>query len=123
MSVLGKKGTGIPLCLLMEMEGHTVSVSVKNGSLYRGKVLSSEDCWNVHLKDASCTTAKGKTSLLRNIYLRGDQVEFIVLTSMLATGPMFQRVVAFKGGETTPAAIGGAKASAIIAKAHKRRVN
>ena len=120
MSALGKKGTGVPLCLLMEMEGHVVSVSVKNGSMYRDKVLASEDCWNVHLTEASCVNAKGKTSMLRNIYLRGDQVEFIVLPTMLQNAPMFARVAAFKRGETTPSAIGTGRANAILAKAARR---
>eukprot|EP00750_Incisomonas_marina_P015409 INCI18230.1.p1 GENE.INCI18230.1~~INCI18230.1.p1 ORF type:complete len:141 (-),score=20.55 INCI18230.1:705-1127(-) len=106
MSVVGKKGVGLPTILLHEGEAHTVTVELKNGTTYRGELLQSEDSWNMLLKKVSVTTREGKEHTLETIYLRGNQVRFIILPDMLQNAPMFERVRAFKRGITVPGSTG-----------------
>ena len=49
------KSLGIPVKLLHEAEGHTVTVELKSGELYRGQLLESEDNWNCQLESITCT--------------------------------------------------------------------
>ena len=49
------KSLGIPVKLLHEAEGHTVTVELKSGELYRGQLLESEDNWNCQLEGITCT--------------------------------------------------------------------
>ena len=102
MSVGGKKGVGLPTILLHEGEAHIITVELKTGATYRGELVQSEDSWNLLLKDVTVTTREGKVHTLTTIYLRGNQIRFIILPDMLANAPMFERVRAFKKGITVP---------------------
>ena len=44
---------GIPLKLLHESEGHTVSVELKTGEVYRGHLVESEDNMNMQLSNVA----------------------------------------------------------------------
>jgi small nuclear ribonucleoprotein D3 len=107
MSVHGKKGVGLPTILLHEGEAHTVTVELKNNTVYRGLMIQSEDSWNIMLKDVLVTSPEGKQSNLGVIYVRGNQIRFIILPDVLQHAPMFERVRAFKRGITMPGSTTG----------------
>lgn len=96
---MSKDLTGIPIALLHESEGHTVTVELKNGNLYRGHLLQAEDNMNCLLEGVSCTAKTGKSTNLEQVYLRGSSIRFFVLPDMLRHAPMFRgRKVAGGGG-------------------------
>lgn len=80
---------GIPIKVLHEAEGHVVTVELKSGELYRGKLALAEDNMNMQLSDVSFTARDGRVSQLEAIYLRGSKVRFMVLPDMLRNAPMF----------------------------------
>ena len=41
--------TSVPVKLLHEAEGHDVTIELKSGELYRGRLLASEETMNVQL--------------------------------------------------------------------------
>jgi hypothetical protein len=43
--------TGVPIKLLYQGEGHTVTVELKNGEIYRGLLARAEDTMNCQLKE------------------------------------------------------------------------
>lgn len=83
---------GIPVKLLHESLGHTITVELKGGSSYRGVLLEPEDSLNVSMKDVQVTMADGKTFKMDSVYIRGSMIRFIVVPDMLTQAPMFQRV-------------------------------
>lgn len=50
MSVTGKRGIGIPIILLHDAEGAIVTIELKNGAIYRGTLIESQDNMNCTLK-------------------------------------------------------------------------
>lgn len=93
LSLTIKMGTiGIPVKLLHESLGHTITVELKGGSSYRGVLLEPEDSLNVSMKDVQVTMADGKTFKMDSVYIRGSMIRFIVVPDMLTQAPMFQRV-------------------------------
>lgn len=50
MSVTGKRGVGIPIILLHDAEGGTITVELKNGCLYRGILEEAQDNMNCTIK-------------------------------------------------------------------------
>lgn len=86
------KGVGVPLKLLHEAEGHTVTVELKSGELYRGYLVEAEDNWNAQLRDITVTARDGRVTQLENAFIRGSKIRFIVVPDMLANAPMFKRV-------------------------------
>ena len=119
MSIPGKRGVGIPIVMLHEGEAHIVSVEMKNGNLYRGQMDSSEDNWNMLLKNCILTKPNGDQSAVKTVYLRGDQVNFVVLPPMLKEAPVFKRVQEFKKGILQPKGIGRGKATALMGKSKR----
>lgn len=116
MSVSGKVGCGLPSVILHEGEAHIVTVELKNGNVYRGYLETSEDNWNMLLTKAELTKTDGKKMNVNAVYLRGNQVRFVILPDMLQNAPMFKRVKEFKKGITQPQGIGRGKAAAILVK-------
>ena len=92
MSVTGKRGVGVPVILMHDGEGTIVTVECKNGDTYRGFLDETEDNMNCILKDATRTDAKGNTTAVEHIFLRGSQIAFFVFPNMLKKAPMFKRV-------------------------------
>ena len=80
---------GIPIKVLHEAEGHIVTIELKNGELYRGKLAIAEDNMNCHLQDVSHTARDGKVTSLDAIYIRGSNVRFMILPDMIKNAPMF----------------------------------
>ena len=83
---------GIPTKLLHEALGHIVTLELKGGQSYRGKLFDAEDNLNCSLKDVLLTARDGKQTHLDSVYIRGSMIRFIVVPDMLSQAPMFKRV-------------------------------
>ncbi|CAN6936003.1 hypothetical protein F2Q70_00045531 [Brassica cretica] len=95
------RSLGIPVKLLHESSGHTVTVELKSGELYRGNLLECEDNWNCQLEDITYTAKDGKVSQLEHVFIRGSKVRFIVIPDMLKNAPMFDRINAKIKGKSS----------------------
>ncbi|KLO14280.1 Sm-like ribonucleo protein [Schizopora paradoxa] len=109
---------GVPVKLLHESLGHIITVEVKNGQLYRGKLVEAEDSMNVALKEITVTGRDGRITQLDMAYIRGSMIRFFIVPDMLQNAPMFKRVGAnaMKGR-----GIGTARGRATIMRANARR--
>ncbi|CAG9480387.1 small nuclear ribonucleoprotein Sm D3, putative [Plasmodium vivax] len=81
---------GIPIKLLHEGIGHTISVETKAGVLYRGTLLFAEDNMNCLLENVSVVKKDGKQILLEQVYIRGGSVSFMIFPDMLRYAPIFK---------------------------------
>ncbi|KAL9059998.1 MAG: hypothetical protein Q9162_000848 [Coniocarpon cinnabarinum] len=102
---------GIPIKLLNEAQGHTVTLEISSGQVYRGKLLegwskrdhqahrqlskliatfSAEDNMNVQMTDITVTARDGRVSHLDRVYIRGSHVRFFIVPDMLRNAPMFR---------------------------------
>ncbi|KAI8072893.1 hypothetical protein BC940DRAFT_291884 [Gongronella butleri] len=81
---------GVPIKLLHEAQGHIVSLELKTGQIYRGKLLDAEDNMNVQLREITVTSRDGRVSQLDQVYIRGSSVRFFVVPDMLKNAPMFK---------------------------------
>lgn len=77
--------------VLYEGKGLTVTVELKSGEIYRGKMVDVEDNMNCLLSDVTYTGRDGRVSHLEAIYIRGSRIRFIVLPDMLKNAPMFKK--------------------------------
>ncbi|KAJ1636574.1 hypothetical protein T492DRAFT_835271 [Pavlovales sp. CCMP2436] len=92
---------GVPIKILHEAEGHTVTIELKSGEIFRGKLDEAEDNMNCQLSAVTRTAKDGKVTTLAACFLRGSQVRFIVIPDILKNAPVFQKVAeakAFKQG-------------------------
>jgi|Transcript_12658 small nuclear ribonucleoprotein D3 len=110
------KGIGIPIKLLHESEGHTVTIEMKTGETYRGQLLESEDNWNCQMGEVTFTAKDGKVSKLEHIFLRGSKIRFLIIPDMLKNAPMFKRIDP-KIKKATAMGAGRGRAIAMRAKA------
>merc|ERR1712166_126667 len=85
----GGKSIGIPIKLLHEAEGHTITLETKTGEVFRGQLLESEDNMNCYIGSVTMTARDGRTSKLEQVAIRGSQVRFMILPDMLKNAPMF----------------------------------
>ena len=90
---------GVPITLLHEGEGHVITVELKNGEVYRGKLVEAEDTMNCQLKGVVMTARDGRTTKLEEVYLRGGNVKFIVLPDILKNAPILKGPAAMKRKE------------------------
>ncbi|KAI8096748.1 Sm-like ribonucleoprotein [Halteromyces radiatus] len=90
---------GVPIKLLHEAQGHIITLELKTGQLYRGKLLEAEDNMNIQLKEITVTARDGRVSQLDQVYIRGSSVRFFIVPDMLKNAPMFKRAApgAMKG--------------------------
>ena len=87
---------GIPVKLLHEALGHVITIEIKGGSSYRGKLFEgscciqsrhnarltsslhhlilAEDNLNVSLKEVTVTARDGKQSPMDSVYIRGSMI-------------------------------------------------
>jgi small nuclear ribonucleoprotein D3 len=91
----GKRAVGVPVQLFREAESHVVTVELRTGDVYRGKLEESEDTMNCQLRDVVFTARDGRVTRLDSVYLRGSQVRFVVLPELLKGAPLFQKVRVF----------------------------
>jgi len=89
---MGSKHIGIPIKVLHDAEGHTVTVELKTGEVFRGKLDEAEDNMNVHLSNCTKTAKDGRVSTLANVFLRGGHVRFMVLPDILKNAPFFKKI-------------------------------
>lgn len=47
------KAAGVPIKLLHEGEGHSVTVELKSGDIYKGLLVEAEETMNCQLKEGS----------------------------------------------------------------------
>ncbi|EPR60838.1 LSM domain-containing protein [Toxoplasma gondii TgCatPRC2] len=83
---------GTPVKLLYEGLGHTVTVEIKSGEVYRGVLENAEDNMNCLLQTVTVTHRDGRVVSLEQVYIRGSQVKFIVFPDMLRHAPFFRMV-------------------------------
>ncbi|KAJ3181771.1 small nuclear ribonucleoprotein Sm D3 [Geranomyces variabilis] len=106
---------GVPIKLLHEAEGHIITLELKSGAIYRGKLLDAEDNMNVQLTSILVTQRDGRQSQLEQVYVRGSQIRFFIVPDMLKNAPMFKRIgVKGKG-------IGLGRGKATVARAQASR--
>ncbi|GMI52179.1 hypothetical protein ScalyP_jg4444 [Parmales sp. scaly parma] len=122
MSVVGNNRIGIPLILLHDGEGAIITVETKNGDMYRGFLFEAEDTMNLVMKKAIYTDAAGRTKTLDSVFIRGSQILFVVLPTMLRHAPMFKRIDHWraKGGAPMDTVGTTGQAAAILRKSQNR---
>lgn len=106
---------GVPIKILHEAEGHTVTVELKSGEVYRGKLDEAEDNMNCQMSQVTRTAKDGKVTTLSACFLRGSQVRFIVMPDILKNAPVFKKVSdakAFKQGAVKQRKLAAQKARA-----------
>lgn len=105
---MANTGLGVPVKLLHESLGHIITVELKTGQLYRGKLaegatflplshfetypcisFAAEDNLNISLKDITVTGRDGRVSQLDQVYIRGSMVRFFIVPDMLQNAPMW----------------------------------
>merc|ERR1712093_157493 len=82
---------GIPVKLLHEGIGHTVTCELKTGEMYRGHLMNCEDNMNAMLEGVTVTGRDGKVTNLEQVCLRGSQIRYFILPDMLRHAPMFKK--------------------------------
>jgi small nuclear ribonucleoprotein D3 len=82
---------GVPVKLLHESEGHLATVELTTGETCRGLVVVAEDNMNLQLSNVTMTARDGSASRLKHVYIRGNQIRFVILPDMLKNAPMFKR--------------------------------
>lgn len=90
------KTVGVPIALLHEGEGRNVTIELKNGEIYRGHLLESEDSMNCQLRDVVLTQRDGQKAKLELVYVRGSQIKLIILPDILKNSPLLSKVQALK---------------------------
>ena len=92
----------VPVKLLHEAIGHTVTIEVRTGEMYRGHLMHSEDNMNCLLENVVRTNRDGSKTAMEQVYIRGSQVRYFVVPDMLKHAPMFKNLV--KQKQSAPAA-------------------
>ncbi|KAG6946131.1 hypothetical protein JG687_00016896 [Phytophthora cactorum] len=93
-TVAMSKTVGVPISLLHEGEGRTVTIELKNGEVYRGHLTESEDSMNCQLSDVVLTQRDGQKSKLELVYVRGSQIKLVILPDILKNSPLLSKVQA-----------------------------
>ncbi|TXT13611.1 hypothetical protein VHUM_00978 [Vanrija humicola] len=68
---------GVPVKLLHESLGHIITVELKTGEMYRGKLMEAEDSLNMALREITVTARDGRVSQLEQVYIRGSMVSAV----------------------------------------------
>ncbi|KAI8143899.1 hypothetical protein BJV82DRAFT_609806 [Fennellomyces sp. T-0311] len=108
---------GVPIKLLHEAQGHIITLELKTGQLYRGKLLAAEDNMNIQLREITVTARDGRVSQLDQVYIRGSTVRFFIVPDMLKNAPMFKQV---GPGALKGRGIGLGRGRATVARAQAR---
>ena len=58
----------MPIKLLHEGEGHVITIEMKNGEIYRGRLMESEDTMNCFITDVTMTARDGRISKLEQVF-------------------------------------------------------
>lgn len=90
---------GIPVLVLQDAEGMTVTIETRSDDTYRGFLASVEDCMNCRLSNVFVTRRDGSTMHLDHIFVPGRQIRLVVLPQILEKAPVFGRVRDAKDGK------------------------
>jgi small nuclear ribonucleoprotein D3 len=85
---------GIPIKLLHEAEGHVVTIELKTGEVYRGRLEDAEDNMNCKLSEVTATQRDGSKVPLQHVFIRGSHIRFMILPDILKDAPMFRKDLA-----------------------------
>lgn len=102
--------------LFHEGEGLTLTIETKDGILYRGTAETTEDNMNVSMRDAQVVDADGNVKQMDRVFIRGNQIIFVVFPDILSKSPMFDRLRAQSKGEVVALGLGRGRQQAIMAK-------
>jgi small nuclear ribonucleoprotein D3 len=80
----------------------------------------SEDNFNCHLKNVTLTHPDGRETPTASLFVRGNEIVFVVLPSLLQHAPMFRRVLLAKKGKQVGGGLGMGRSQAIRAKGEPR---
>lgn len=83
----------VPIKLLHEAIGHTVTIEVRTGELYRGHLMHSEDNMNCLIENVVRTNRDGSKTAMEQVFIRGSQVRFFLVPDMLKHAPMFKNLL------------------------------
>jgi small nuclear ribonucleoprotein D3 len=83
---------GIPIKVFHEAKGHTVTIELKTGEVYRGQLGDTEDNMNCQMTNIQYTARDGRVTNLEQVYIRGSKIRFMILPDMLKNAPMFRNV-------------------------------
>ena len=81
---------GVPIKLLHESQGLTVTVELKTGQMYRGRLQHVEDSMNMHLREVTVTARDGKLGQMEQCFIRGSNVRLIIVPDNLRHAPFFK---------------------------------
>lgn len=81
---------GIPIKVLHEAKGLVVSLEMKTGQTYRGRLISVEDNMNLQLKDVTIIARDGQVTSAETIFIRGSHIRFVVVPDNLRHAPLFK---------------------------------
>eukprot|EP01125_Pyxidicula_operculata_P001658 TRINITY_DN11497_c0_g1_i1.p1 TRINITY_DN11497_c0_g1~~TRINITY_DN11497_c0_g1_i1.p1 ORF type:complete len:129 (+),score=25.90 TRINITY_DN11497_c0_g1_i1:27-413(+) len=87
---------GIPIKILHEAEGHVITIELKSGEVYRGKLEEAEDNMNCTMSEISMTARDGSVTPLESAFIRGSHIRFVIIPDMLRNAPMFRKDLAAK---------------------------
>nr|XP_027202150.1 small nuclear ribonucleoprotein SmD3b-like [Dermatophagoides pteronyssinus] len=82
---------GIPVKLLHQGTGFTIIVELKTGECAKGILIDVEDNMNLLIENVLFTQKNGAKSNQGKIFIRGSQIEFVILPSMLSYSPVFKK--------------------------------
>ncbi|KAA0173419.1 hypothetical protein FNF27_05059 [Cafeteria roenbergensis] len=99
MAGLARMVIGIPVLVLQDAEGMTVTIETRSDDTYRGFLASVEDCMNCRLSNVFVTRRDGSTMHLDHIFVPGRQIRLVVLPQILEKAPVFGRVRDAKDGK------------------------
>lgn len=83
---------GIPVKLLHEGVGFVITIELKSGELFRGKLIECQDNFNCRLEAVTHTDRVGKLTKMEHTYLRGSKIRMVVLPDMLKNSPLFRKM-------------------------------
>lgn len=79
--------SSIPIKVLYDAVGTTVSLELENGEVYTGTLAEVQDSMNVMLTDASKSSKSGKVTKMPSVFLRGANVVLFQLPDALQMSP------------------------------------
>jgi len=80
---------GLPLKLLHEAAGFSVTIELVSGDVYRGTLRMIEDNMNCFLHDVVHTGPDGQRVQVDSAYLRGSNILFVSVPEMFANARLF----------------------------------
>lgn len=81
---------GIPIKLLHEAAGFTVTIELNSGDTYHGTLRMVEDNMNCFLHDVVHTSPDGEQVQCDSAYLRGSNILYVSVPEMFANARLFK---------------------------------